>query len=114
MLQDLTYRIVRFWSSSDHCADLRETSREAETAAQLCWIQREQPRAPRSSVGDLVPYYHSSGSYKTTRHLVCYSHKIRYIIIWHAFFKSLDICTYSKSGGRWYSSIIGGAPGHTQ
>jgi len=36
MLRDLTYRIVKFWSCWDLCADLRETSRAAETAAQHC------------------------------------------------------------------------------
>jgi len=112
MLWDLTYRIVKFWSSWDLCADLQKTSREAETAAQLCRILPEQPRWLRSSTGNLVPYYRSSGSYITTRHFFCYSHKIRYIIIWHAFFKSLYIYTYGQAGRRWYSSIIRGAPGH--
>jgi len=70
MLRDLTYRIIKFWRSGDLFADLRETSREAETAAQLCGILREQPRPLRSSAGDLVPYSHSSGSYITTRHFV--------------------------------------------
>jgi len=35
MLQWLTYRIVKFWSSWDRCAGLRETSWAAETSAQL-------------------------------------------------------------------------------
>jgi len=34
MLRDLTYMIVKFWSSWDLCAALQETSRAAETAAQ--------------------------------------------------------------------------------
>jgi len=72
----------------------------------------EQPRLLRSSARDLVPYYHSSGFDITTRHLVYYSHKIRYIIPWHSFFKSLYIFTYSQSGCKSYSSIIGGAAGH--
>jgi len=48
MLQELTCRIVKFWSSWDLCA------------------------AQHSSAGDLVPYYHSSGSYGsiTTSHFV--------------------------------------------
>ena len=33
MLRDWTSRILKFWSYWDLCADLRETSREAETAA---------------------------------------------------------------------------------
>jgi len=36
MPRDLTYRIVKFWSSWDLCADLRESSRGAETAMQVC------------------------------------------------------------------------------
>jgi len=70
MLRDLTYRIVKLWSSWDLCADLRETSRAAETAAQLCGKRREQPRPLHSTAGDLVPSSHSSGSYTTTRHFV--------------------------------------------
>jgi len=35
MLQDVTYRIIKFWSFWDLCADLRETSRAAETTVQL-------------------------------------------------------------------------------
>ena len=62
MLRDLTSGIDKFWTSWDLGADLQETSREAEIAAQLCRIHREQPRPLHSSVGDLVPYYHSSSS----------------------------------------------------
>ena len=93
-----------------------------KTSAQIYRRLREKLRPLRSSAGALMPYSHSSGSYITTRHLVlsyssyhihlCYSHNIRYIIIWHALFKSISIYTYSQSGCRWYSSIIGGAPGH--
>ena len=70
MLRDLTCRIVNFWSSWDLCADLRETSRAAETAAQLCRSLREQPRLLHSTAGYLVPYSHSSDSYIATRHFV--------------------------------------------
>jgi len=34
MLRDLSIRILKFWSYWDLCADLRETSRAAETSAQ--------------------------------------------------------------------------------
>jgi len=34
-------------------------------------------------------------------------------MIWHALFKYLYIYTYRQSGHRWWSSIIGGAPGDT-
>ena len=47
---------------------------------------------------------HTQGSI-STRHLVyhirlCYSHKIRYLIIWHALFKYLYIYAYGQSGHR--------------
>jgi len=70
ILRDLTYRIVKFWSYSDLCANLRKTSREAATAAQFCDILWEQPRPLHSSAGDLVLYSHSSGSYITRRQFV--------------------------------------------
>jgi len=35
MLRDVTDKIVKFWSSLDLCADLRETLREAGAAALL-------------------------------------------------------------------------------
>ena len=70
MLRDLTYRIVKFGSSWDLCKDLREASREAETAAHLCAILRELPRPLRSSAGGFMPYSPGSGSYITTRHFV--------------------------------------------
>jgi len=41
MLRDLTYGIVKFWSSSDLCAHLHETSRAAGTAMELCRRLRE-------------------------------------------------------------------------
>jgi len=70
MLRDLTDRVVDFWSSSNLCADMQETSREPEIAVHLCGILRDQPRPLRSSVGDLVPYSPSSCPYITTRHYV--------------------------------------------
>jgi len=70
MLRDLTYRIVKCWSSWDVCAHLREALQASETAAQLSSRCREQPRPLCSWAGDLVPYSHTSGSYITTRHLV--------------------------------------------
>jgi len=74
MLGNLTYRIVKFWSSWDLGAHLQETLREAETTAQLCGILQEQLRPRHSSAGDLVRYHHSSGSYITTWHfLLSYS-----------------------------------------
>jgi len=73
-IQDARSRIVKFRSSWDLCADLQETSREADTTAQLCGILRERPRLRetwcRIPTGDLIPYPHSSGSYITTRHFV--------------------------------------------
>jgi len=42
ILQDLTHRKVKFWSSWNLCVDLRETSSEVETAAQVCASRHEQ------------------------------------------------------------------------
>ena len=70
MLQDLTYRIVKFWSSWDVCTDLWETSRAAGTAVQLCGRLWEQLRTLHSTAGNLVPYSHSSGFYTTTSNFV--------------------------------------------
>ena len=69
-IPDAPSRIVKFRNSWDLCADLRETSKEAETAGQLCRILREPLRLLFSSVAHLMPYSHSSGSYITTRHFV--------------------------------------------
>jgi len=70
MLRDLTCRIVKFWSCWELCADLRETSRAVETAAQLCGRFQKQPIPLDSTAGDLMLYSHSRGSYTTTRHFV--------------------------------------------
>ena len=70
MLQNLTYRIVKFWSSWDLCTDLWKTSKAVETAAQLCGRLQEQLWPLHSTVEDLVLYSHSSGSHTTTRHFV--------------------------------------------
>ena len=43
MQRDLTYRIVKFWSSWDVWADLRETSGAGETAALLTRRHPERP-----------------------------------------------------------------------
>jgi len=76
--------------------------------AEVCGRVRDQLRPLCSSGGGLVPYFHSSGSLRSirTRHFVyhislCYSHKIHYLIIWHAIFKYCYIYTYSESGHRW-------------
>jgi hypothetical protein len=102
MLRDLTYTIVNCRSSSDLGAALRETLRGSETAAlwdtwclNLKAVVLTQPQGIWS--------YHIS---------LCYSHRIHYIIICHALYKSLCIYTYGQSGRRWYWSIFGGAPGH--
>jgi len=78
---------------------LGKTSRAAETAAQL------SGRLGAIFSQQWFVHYHKAF------HL-CYSHKVRYIIIWHALFKSCYIYTYSQSGRKWWSSIIWGAPGH--
>jgi len=102
MLHDLTYRIVKFWSSCDLCADLRETSRAAETAAgdlesgrDCCAALRETWHRILTAVVLTQPQGISSYHIR-----LCYSHKIHYILIWHASFKSLYIFTYGQSGHR--------------
>jgi len=61
-----------------------------------------------------VLYYHTSGSYSsiTTRHFInrigLYSHKIRYIIIWHVLSKSLSIYRYGDTGIMEIDSATGG------
>jgi hypothetical protein len=78
MLQDMTIRIVEYRSYWDVCT---------------------------GTVGDLVPYSHTSRSYGsiTIRHFIdhfglCYSHKIHYIIIWQVLSKSLNIYTLGDIG----------------
>jgi len=63
---------------------------------QVCSSLQKQLRLLHSSVGDLVLYAHSRDceGFITNRYLVyciclCYSHKIRYIIIWYLSSKSL-------------------------
>jgi hypothetical protein len=70
MLQNVTCRIVKFWSSCDLHTYLQETSRAADSALQLCGRLPKQPRPLRFTAGELVPYSHGSGSYITTRHVV--------------------------------------------
>jgi len=79
-----------FGSSRDCCAAQLETWCRIPTAVVLTHTQ------------GILSYYIN----------LRYSPKNRYIRTWHALFKSLDIYTYGQSGRRWYSSIIGGAPGH--
>jgi len=69
-IQDAPSRIVKFWSSWDLCTDVQETSREAETATQLCGILQARLAPLCSCAGDLMPYSHRIGSYITTRHFV--------------------------------------------
>jgi len=90
MLRDLTYRIVKFWSSWDHCADLWEILRAAETAAlRETWC--------RIFTAVVLTQRHGILSYHIR---LCYCDKIHYIIIWHAFFKCQYIYTYGQSGRR--------------
>jgi len=88
MLWDLTERIVKFWSSWDLCPNLRETLRDAETATQYC-----------GRLGAVFSQQWFLHYHKAFR--LCYSHKISYIIIWHALFKSFYIYTYGRSARTW-------------
>jgi len=53
MLHDMTDWIVKFCSSWDLCADLRESSREVESTAPICGILWEQPNLLLHSCGTL-------------------------------------------------------------
>jgi len=53
MLQELTIRIVKFWSCWDLCAGLQETSRAAETSARVCRRHHQQLRRLRRLFGRL-------------------------------------------------------------
>jgi hypothetical protein len=92
MLQYLTYRIVKCWSSHDLF---------------------------RRYEGDLVPYAHSSGFLEFHNHKAfrpsysswfqsqdSFHHNMACII-----YLSIYIYTYGQSGCRQYFSVIGGAPG---
>jgi len=115
MLQDMTYRIVKFWSTWKLCAGRWQISRRAKTAVQLRIILWDQLRALRSFYGRLGAtfsqqwFLHNHKEISSYHIHLCYSHKIHYIIIWHEIFTSLYISTYGQSGPSWYWSIIGGA-----
>ena len=66
----------------------------AETAAQLCG----RVGAVFSKQWFLCFHKHKHFVYHIC---LCYSHKIRYLLIWHALFKYLYIYTYGQSGHRW-------------
>jgi len=87
MLRNLNIRIVIFWSS---CAGPWLASRAAKTSVQdlqETWCRILTP------VVLTVPYPQGISSII----LVCYSHKIRYIILWHVLSKSLYIYTYGDT-----------------
>jgi len=118
MLQNLTYRILKFWNRWNLGADPQETTGVAETSAQVSRRLREKLRHLHSSAGDLVPHSYSKSFWSsiTTRHFVYHiclscSFQIRYIIIWDLFSKSFYMYTYGESGGRQYLSVISGALG---
>jgi len=82
--RDMTIRIVRFSSCWVLCVGLRETSRAAKTSAQAL---RETWRRILTAVVPRVPK--PPGIWCII--FVCYSHKIRYIMIWHVISTSLYI-----------------------
>jgi len=131
MLQDLTYRIVKSWIFWDLSADLRETSRAAQGGTSRS-AQRETSRAAQRETSRAAQRETSRAAEIAAQHCMrlgaicsqqwflhipkelhlCYSHKIRYIILWNVQFKSPYIYTYGQSGRRWELSTIGEAPGH--
>jgi len=95
MLQDLTYRVVKFWSSWDLYAGPWETSRAGQTSAPISWrlgalfSQVVVLSVPQLQVISFIIF-------------LFVSHKIRYIIIWHELSKSLYtyIQRYRDNGDR--------------
>jgi len=104
LLRPLCRSAGDFEINCDCCAALPDAQRAAETSAQ-CW----------SRLGAILRQQWFLHNYKALRLIifVCYSHKIHYILLWHASFNSLSIYTHGQSGSRWFSSIIRGASGHS-
>jgi len=103
----------------------------SETSAQICGRLRESLKLLRLSAGYFKSSRYRCAALLNTRcciltavaltlppgilfhHIcLCYSHKICYIIIWHALFQFLNIYAYGQSARKWYSSIIGETPGY--
>ena len=91
MLRNLALRIDKYLSYCNLCANLQETSRAAKSSVQPL---RETWCRILTPVVLTVP----SPQGISLIILVCYSHKIRYIIIWHLIFKSLYVYTYGNTG----------------
>jgi len=99
MLQNLTVRIVKFWSYWDLCPCLWETSREPETSAQGSRRLRVQLRPLCKLSGRLGAIFSQQWFLGFHNHKAfCYIHKISNLIIWHVLSNSLHIHTYRDTG----------------
>jgi hypothetical protein len=108
MLQDVTYRIVKFWSFWDLCADLRETSRAAGTTTPLRGRLQEHCKRLGARFS-LQQFLHNLKAchliiflFVTVTRFATSKYGIQY----------LSLCTNGQSSHRWWSSMIGGAAGH--
>ena len=87
------FSLCRYPIVNEHCGVVANCDHTSEW---VHWVHQQNVKRSGS---------HTQGS-TSTRHFVyhirlCYSHKIRYLIIWHALFKYLYIYTYGQSGHRW-------------
>jgi len=85
--------LCRYPIVNGHCGVVANCD---HTSERVHWVHQRNVNRSRS---------HTQGSI-STRHFVyhirlCYSHKIRYLIIWHALFKYHYIYIYGQSGQRW-------------
>jgi hypothetical protein len=127
MVEDLTHCIFKCCSSWDLYTGVWVTSRAAEVAVQLCrrlgarfsqylcllflsilqthWLEYDSTRSSdaEGSIGTCDSIYHIRLSY---------SHKVHYLIMYHALFWSLYIYPGSQSKPRWYSTIVGWEAAH--
>jgi len=87
MLQNLTYRMVKFWSSWGICAALWETSREAENHVQLCGI--------RGAIftRQWLFVFHNHQAFRLS-YLSLLALQICHIIIWHILCIKISLCIH--------------------
>jgi len=87
------FSLCRYPIVNEHCGVVANCDHTSEW---VHWVHQQNVNRSGS---------HTQGSISTkyfVYHIrLCYSHKIRYLIIWHALFKYLYIYTYGQSGHRW-------------
>jgi len=86
------FSLCRYPIVNEHCGVVANCD---HTSDWVHWVHQQNVNRSGSHMQGCI----------STRHFVyhirlCYSHKIRYLIICHALFKYLYICTYCQSGHR--------------